>query len=136
MKNAFIIMNYYSLLYLFFVVWQQVHMCPSALRSTRLLELLDAILNKGMKVIIFTTTVNDVCFIMEVSLFRCHIIHKDLLSPTSSFLIICLDQWNYRINQLQLLKKFNYFKIVSQCELVWKLKSPLFEIFEKIQLLN
>lgn len=136
MKNAFIIMNYYSLLYLFFVVWQQVHMCPSALRSTRLLELLDAILNKGMKVIIFTTTVNDVCFIMEVSLFRCLIIHKDLLGLTSLFLIICLDQWNYQINQLQLLKKFNYFKIVSQCELVWKLKSPLFEIFEKIQLLN
>uniref|UniRef100_A0A8W8K9B9 RNA helicase n=1 Tax=Magallana gigas TaxID=29159 RepID=A0A8W8K9B9_MAGGI len=47
-------------------VTQQVHMCPSSLRSTRLLELLDAILNKGMKVIIFTTTVNDVCFIMEL----------------------------------------------------------------------
>ena len=42
-------------------------MCPSSLRSTRLLELIDAIQNKGMKIIIFTTTVNDVCFLVEVS---------------------------------------------------------------------
>lgn len=62
--------------YLFYVVWQQVHMCPSSLRSTRLLELLDAILNKGMKVIIFTTTVNDVCFIMEVSSLDIFILNK------------------------------------------------------------
>lgn len=129
-------MNCYSLLYLFFVVWQQVHMCPSALRSTRLLELLDAILNKGMKVIIFTTTVNDVCFIMEVSLFRCHIIHKDLLGLTSLFLIICLDQWNYQINQLQLLNFFRLFQNCSQCKLVWRMKPPWFEVFEKIQLLS
>ncbi|XP_078337026.1 uncharacterized protein LOC111136315 isoform X2 [Crassostrea virginica] len=47
-------------------VIQQVQMCPSSLRSTRLLELLDAILNKGMKIIIFTTTVNDVCFLVEL----------------------------------------------------------------------
>lgn len=66
-------------------------MCFSFLRSIRFLEFLDVILNKGMKVIIFIIIVNDVCFIMEVSLFRCYIIYKDLLSLIFLFLIIYLD---------------------------------------------
>ncbi|XP_061163126.1 putative ATP-dependent RNA helicase TDRD12 isoform X2 [Saccostrea echinata] len=47
-------------------VIQHVEMCQSSQRSTRLLEVLDSVLSNGVKVIIFTTTVNDVCFLIKL----------------------------------------------------------------------
>ncbi|XP_062611954.1 uncharacterized protein LOC134273751 isoform X2 [Saccostrea cucullata] len=47
-------------------VVQHVEMCPSSQRCTRLLEVLDTILSNGVKVVIFTTTVNDVYFLIKL----------------------------------------------------------------------